>query len=131
VLLNVEVVLAVLLVQVFLKLLEAQGVALFESTVSPVFHLQTLVGQMHEVIFVFQVVHGATGSHVALFVTVDSEVISNCGPDSKIKLTLLVKKRTFNILLDYPEGMFLVSMPYKVYDIIQPFKYFDATSLVK
>lgn len=86
---------------------------------------------MHEIIFVFQVVHSAACPDVALSVTVYFIIFSNYCPNSKIKLTLFVKKRPFNILLNYPKSMFLVSMPYEVNNIIQPFKYLNATSLVK
>jgi hypothetical protein len=105
VLLDVQVVLAVLLVQVLLQLLETQSVALLICAVSPILHLQALVGKMYEVIFILKVILGAAGPHVAVLVKINSEIISNCGPDSKIELTFFIQKRFFDILLNYPESL--------------------------
>lgn len=52
VILNFKAILAVNLVNVILQLLKAQCVSLFKSTVSFIFHLQTLIRKMDEVVFV-------------------------------------------------------------------------------
>ena len=74
--------LAVLLVQIILQLLETESVTLFKCTVSPILHLQTLVGEMDEVIFVRQIILSAACAHIAVLVYIDSEVVSHRSPNS-------------------------------------------------
>lgn len=85
---------------------------------------------MDEVVLVVQVVSGTRSAHVTLFVNVYSVILSYHGPDAQIELSLLVQKWPFNILLYYPESLFLLLFEYEFYDVTKFFEYFDAAALV-
>ena len=85
-LLDVQVVLAEILVKISLQILVAQSVALFVLSVAFALHLQALVCQMHKSVFCLEVVVGRAGPQIARFVNVNSEILRHDRPHSEVKL---------------------------------------------
>ena len=120
-----------LLVEILLKRTEGESVAFFISSVGSRVDLQTLVGEVDELVFVLEVVRAAGRAEVPLMVDVNSEVVGDEAPDANVELALLVQKRLFNVLLNYPEGVLLVLLEDKLSDVAQILHYFDAPALVQ
>lgn len=80
-----------LLIEVGLKLSESKCVSCLVGAIILAIHLETLVGQMHKIIIILQVVLCGARSDVAFSKDKDPEVIGKQRPNTNIKLTVLVK----------------------------------------
>ena len=75
-----------------------------------VFVLETLVGQVHFWVFVVRIVSHAGCAQIALVEEINVEllgIVQNChqSPHSDVELSVFVKQRSFDILLDHPLGV--------------------------
>jgi hypothetical protein len=132
VLVDVQLVLWKSLIDVTLQVIERKGIAFFVgSIVVLVLNLEALVGQVHVVVLVTEVVLAGSCADVSVPVHVDAEVASYERPDSDVELTRVVKKRLFNVLLHDPEWCLLRSLKDEVIDVFVVTEYLDASSLVQ
>ena len=103
---KIQIVLRKLFLNVSFKSFETQHISFFMLTVSFfVLYLQTIISKM--CIFIFHIVHGVTRttcSNVAGIIKVEIKIALSKCPNSNVKLSTLVQKRSFNILLNNPIG---------------------------
>lgn len=85
-----------------MKIIVAEGVALFVlGEVWPAY-LKTVVREVDHVALIVQIVLSGACSQIALLVHINSEVTSDQGPHSHVKLSAIVKQGPFNIFLHDP-----------------------------
>lgn len=101
---QVQIVLRVLSVQIFLELLETDCVSFLMLTISfLVLDLQAVVCQMSVfVVHIVKVVALTAGAQVADVVEIEVEVALGKAPDSDIEFPSLIQERPLKIFLDDP-----------------------------
>ena len=95
-----------LLIKVFLKLSECDGISFLVGAILRAILLQTLISEMHLLIFVLNVVLLATCAQVAFLVVVNMKFLSQETPHTNVKLTVFVEKRFLYVFLDHPITFF-------------------------
>lgn len=95
-----------LLIKVFLKLSECEGISFLVGAILRAILLQTLISEMHLLIFVLNVVLLATCAQVAFLVVVNMKFLSQETPHTNVKLTVFVEKRFLYVFLDHPITFF-------------------------
>ena len=78
------------------------------SAVRFVVFLEALVGQVHIVVAVLQVVLARLRAQVAFSKDVNAEIIRHQRPHSNVEFASLVQEGLFNVLLHHPKGLFLI-----------------------
>lgn len=129
--LNVDAVLCEILIQVFLQILEAKCVAIFKLAVCVTIYLQTLVCQVHVVVFVAQVVLGGTSTQIPRVVNINLVIVCDQSPNTNVKLPTVPQKWLFNVFLDDPKHILRVLLENKFTDVSHVTEQFDAASLVE
>ena len=127
---NVEIVLRKVLVQVLLQVVIVECVSFLMLSVSISFHLEALIGQVHKVVFILQVVGGAAGSQIAVPVEENSEVIRNDSPDPDVELASIEEERVFDVLLHDPGLRLRVLVEDEFVDVLHMPKNFNPATLV-
>lgn len=130
VLLYIYFVIFLSLIQVFLELLEGEGVALLVGPEVLSLVLKALVGQMDLVVLGRGRVVVRRCPKIAVLVDINFEGVGHQGPNSNVKLSLLVKQGLLNVLLDNPILVYQRLGIQKGLDVPHLSHYFDASSLV-
>ena len=81
-------------------------------------YLKTVVREVDHVVLIVQIVLSGACSQIALLVHINSEVTSDQGPHSHVKLSVIVKQGPFDIFLHDPVSL-LTSRKDVVLDILQ------------
>ena len=86
----------------FLELVEVQLIAIFKSSIALSLLLDSVVGQMDELIFaIVQLVFLATRSQIPFFAEVYFKILINEDPNANIEFPLIYQIWSFDILLYY------------------------------
>lgn len=116
------------LVQIILKLLKSQSVALLVSTVFSPILLQTLIGQVNLIVLFLGVVLLTWCAQIALLVVVNLEVFSQKYPNTDVELSVVIQQWFFYVLLDHPKWVF--EFKNVVRNIFCISENFDTTTLI-
>ena len=91
-----------MLVQVLLQVFIVQCVSDLMLRISITLNLETLVSQVNKIVFILQVVLCTARSKIAMFVEVNTEVISDQSPHSNVELATVEEERMLDVLLHNP-----------------------------
>ena len=99
---NIKIILRKVFVQVLLQVFIVQCVSNLMLRISITLNLKTLVSQVNKIVFILQVVLCTARSKIAMFVEVNTEVISDQSPHSNVELATVEEERMLDVLLHNP-----------------------------